>query len=164
MSAVEPAPLPSSSEPTTARRRGPPTWGIVLFLVLLAGFIFINQRVSTGGRPIAWIENDLNAALQRAAEQKRKVFLYLYEPADRTHARNEREVFTQLWARQPLENVVCCRVALGPADPLRARYMYKNQAVFLLLDAQGNVLSRTEGAVDETQFFTHIGDMAARSR
>ncbi len=164
MSQVAPGPLPPASEPTAARGRRPPTWGIVLFLLLLAGFVFINQYVSTGGRPVAWIENDLSAALKQAAEQKRKVFLYLYDPADPTHARNERQVFTQRWARQPLEKVICCRSALGPADPLRAKYTYKNQPVFLLLDAQGNVLSRTEGAVDQTQFFTYIGDIAARAR
>jgi hypothetical protein len=163
MSDVTPRPAPSAPEKRAARRR-PPTWGIALFLSLLAGFVFINQSISTGGKPIAWIDNDLPAALKQAGEQQRKVFLYLYEPAEPTAARNELQVFTQRWARKPLEHVVCCRVAVGPADPLRARYQYRNEPVFLLLDPQGNVLSRTEGAVDEGQFFTYIGEIAARSR
>jgi hypothetical protein len=161
---VAPGPAPGLPGPIATRGRRPPAWGIVLFLLLLAGFLFINYRASVGGPPVAWIDNDLSAALKQAAEQKRKVFLYLYDPADPTAARNERQVFTQHWARKPLEKVVCCRVVMRPGDPLAAKYVYKNQPVFLLLDAQGNVLSRTEGAVDESQFFTYIGDIADRSR
>jgi hypothetical protein len=164
VSDVVPGSAQSSPERTGVRGRHPPAWGIALFLLLLAGFALVNEYFSSSGRPVAWIDNDLNAALKQAAEQHRKVFLYLYEPADPIFARNEREVFTRRWAREPLEHVVCCRVALGPNDPLRTRYMYKNTPLFLLLDAQGNMLSRTEGAVDEIQFLTHIGDIAARSR
>ena len=160
---------PRSTEPTPAngaeppRRRRPPTWGIVLFLLLLAGLVLINQLASTSGKPVAWIENDLGAALQQAEAQNRKVFLYLYEPNEPAAARNELHVFTQRWARRPLEKVVCCRVALGANSPLRARFVYKETPAFLLLDAKGNVLSRTDGPVDETQFFTYIGDIASRS-
>lgn len=154
-----PSPQP---QPAAVRGRRPPAWGIGLFLLLLGGLVFINQCVSTGGKPVAWIDNDLNAALQQAEAQKRKVFLYLYEPDDQTHARNELQVFTQRWARDPLQHVVCCRVALRPTDPLRLKYLYKNKPLFLLLDAKGNVLSRIDGAVDEFQFFTYIGTIAAR--
>jgi hypothetical protein len=154
-----PSPQP---QPTVVRGRRPPAWGIGLFLLLLGGLVLVNQCVSTGGKPVAWIDNDLNAALAQAEAQERKVFLYLYEPGDRTHARNELQVFTQRWARDPLQHVVCCRVALRPTDPLRLKYLYKNTPLFLLLDAKGNVLSRIDGAVDELQFFTYIGTIAAR--
>lgn len=154
----------SPSEPSAVpAHRRPSAWGIALFLVLLGGLVFVNQCALTGGKPIVWIEDDFDAALARASAEQRKVFLYLYEPNDPTHARNELQVFTQRWARKPLEEVVCCRVALGPSDALRFKYLYKNRPLFLLLDAKGNVLSRTEGAVDELQFFTYIGGLADRS-
>jgi hypothetical protein len=157
--AASPEPM---REPGPPRRRGPPAWGIVLFLALLGGLVLVNQCATTGGRPVAWTDDGLDAARRQAQEQKRKVFLYLYEPGDRTHERNERSVFTQYWARKPLEHVVCCRVAVKPGDLLPLRYRYNNTPLFLLLDAKGNPLSRTEGAVDELQFFTYIGGLAQR--
>jgi hypothetical protein len=159
--APSPQPQPAP-QPAAVRGRRPPAWGIGLFLLLLAGFVLVNHRLSTGGKPIAWIDNDLTAAVKQAETEKRKVFLYLYEPNDPTHARNELQVFTQRWARKPLEHVVCCRVVLGPGDPLRFRYKCDGKPLFLLLDAKGNVLSRVEGAVDELQFFTYIGTIAER--
>jgi hypothetical protein len=154
-----PSPQP---QPAAVRGRRPPAWGIGLFLLLLAGLVLVNQCVSTGGKPVAWIDNDLTVAVKQAETEKRKVFLYLYEPNDPTHARNELQVFTQRWARKPLEHVVCCRVALGPGAPLRFRYKYDGRPLFLLVDSKGNVLSRVEGAVDEPQFFTYIGTIAER--
>jgi hypothetical protein len=158
----------STPEPATEqvgpRRKGPPWWGIVVFLGLLGGLVVVNQVVSTGGKPVAWIDNDLNAALKEAQtdEKNRKVFLYIYEPNDPTHVRNERMVFTQRWAREPLENVVCCRLVVRKTDLLAFKYKYDGKPLFLLLDSKGNVLSRTEGAVDENQFFTYIGASAKR--
>ncbi len=157
--ATSPQPALESERP---RRRRPPAWGIVLFLALLGGLVLVNQCATTGGRPVAWINNGLDVALRQAQEHKRKVFLYLYEPGDRTHERNERNVFTQYWARKPLAHVVCCRIAVKPGDLLPLRYRYNNTPLFLLLDAKGNPLSRTEGAVDELQFFTYIGALAER--
>jgi hypothetical protein len=156
--------VPSEIEPAdgakVARRKGPPRWGIVAFLALLAGVAVVNQWVATGGPPISWVENDLDAAVQRAAaEKKPRIFLYLYEPNDPTHTRNERNVFAQRWAREPLQHTVCCRIALRPGDLARLKYAYKNTPLFLLLDAQGKPVQgmRTEGAVDEREFSTYIG-------
>jgi hypothetical protein len=143
-----------------ARRKGPPRWGIVAFLGLFAGVVVMNQFLTTSGPAVAWIENDLDAALQRAAaEKKPRIFLYLYEPNDPTHTRNERNVFSQRWAREPLQHVVCCRIALRPGDLARLKYEYKNTPLFLLLDAQGKPVQgmRTEGPVDEREFSTYIG-------
>lgn len=140
------------------RRKGPPAWGIVLFLALLAGWGIVNYRASTGGEEVRWIENDLPAALQQAAERKTRVFLYLYDPNDPTHRRNEQEVFTKRWARNPLAHVVCCRLAVRKSDLPALRYGYNNTPLFVLLDDTGQALRgvRTEGAVDEREFFTYI--------
>jgi hypothetical protein len=140
-----------------SRRRGPPLWGIVVFLALLGVLVVVNQLASTGGAPIQWTENDLEAALKLAAQRKQRVFLYLYEPDDPVHVRNERQVFTQRWAHEPLKHAVSCRIALKKGDLLRVKYNYLDTPLFLLLDDNGHMLTRTEGAVDERQFFTYIG-------
>ncbi|MCK4343378.1 MAG: hypothetical protein KAY37_16820 [Phycisphaerae bacterium] len=142
------------------RRKGPPAWGIVIFLVLLGGMALINQCASTSGPEIEWIENDLEAALARVSDSKPRVFLYLYEQDDQTHQRNERRVFSQRWAREPLSKAVCCRIALRKDDrqslKLRQEFVYKDTPLFLLLTKDRTMLRRTEGAVTEKMFFTDI--------
>ncbi len=148
---------PPPPPPPVAARQCPPTWGIALFLLLLGGLVLLNQVATTGGPPIQWIENDLDAALRQAAAKNQRVFLYLYEPNDPTHQRNEREVFTQRWARQPLEKAVCCRLAVKPGDMRPVQYRYEDQPLFLLLSAKGREMGRTRGAVTELEFLTSIG-------
>jgi hypothetical protein len=153
---------PTGTRPTSTRRKGPPAWGVALALVLLAGLMLVNHLFTSGGEQITWIEDDLAAALQKARQNDQMVFLYLYEPGDETHARNELHVFNQRWAREPLSKVVCCRVAIRKGDvatlKLRNRYSYKGKPLFLLLDQQGNKLMEpAEGAVTELQFFTAVG-------
>ena len=151
-----PTPLPPTGS-GPARRKGPPAWGIALFLVLLAGWVLVNQLADTGGPPIQWIEDDLNAALKQAGEKDLRVFLYLYEPNDPTHLRNEREVFARRWARAALGNAVSCRIALPPGDVRRVQYKYDAKPLFLLLTAKGKETARTEGAATELEFMTYIG-------
>lgn len=143
-------------------RRGPPKWGVIGFLALLGLFLIVNHLVSTGGPPIAWIEDDLERALTEASGDNRRVFLYLYEPGDPVHRRNESEIFNQYWARQPLSKAVCCRVALRAGDLRRVKYEqkygYKGEPMFLLLNAAGDVMTPPQsGALDERQFSTFIG-------
>ncbi len=161
----EPGASPSASPgdsatggpPAARRRKGPPAWGVALVLALLAVLLFVNQQISTGGRPVAWIEGDLEAALRQAKERKQRVFLYIYAPDDPVHQRNERQVFTQRWAREPLESAICCRIANRPGDVNGLRYGFEGKPLFLLLDSDGNPVSRISGALDELQFRTHIG-------
>ncbi len=154
MSAAAPS---DTSPPPVATRPRPPTWGIALFLLLLGGLVLLNQVATTGGPPIAWIDNDLDAALRQATAKNQRVFLYLYEPNDPTHLRNEREVFTQRWARQPLAKAVCCRLAVKPGDVRPVQYRYDGQPLFLLLSAKGREMGRTQGAATELEFLTYIG-------
>lgn len=158
----DPAPTSGNEqiEPAPPRRRGPPWWGVVLFLALLGGWMLVNQWATTGGPPVQWFTGDLDAALGQISDQKPRVFLYLYEPGQQTHERNELQVFQQRWARYPLENAICLRVALGhdmASQNLRQRFDYKGQPLFLLLNRSGQPVGRTEGAVDERQFSTYIG-------
>ncbi len=167
MSNEPPVESPESQESPPRQRKGPPAWGVVLFLVLLGGMLMINQWATTSGPPIQWVENDLERALEQLDENKRRVFLYLYEPNDPAHQRNERQVFTQRWAREPLTSVVCCRYALKPGElrsaELRQEYTYRDQPLFLLLNASGQPVSRTQGEVTELEFLTYIGRPAQRS-
>lgn len=156
---AETPPAATTPEPAVVpRRKGPPAWGVALFLVLLAGVIVTSQWLSTSGAPVQWIDDDLAAALAQAQSRHCRVFLYLYEPNDPIHARNEREVFAQRWARRPLEQAVSCRVALRPGDVRRVKYGYEGRPLFLLLDAKGNRQGpAVSGAVDEREFMTFIG-------
>jgi hypothetical protein len=162
-----PAP-PPPARPGSSARKGPPAWGIALFLVLLGGVVVVNQVISTGGTPIRWIDDDLAAAMKQADQKNQRVFLYLYEPNDPTHVRNEREVFAQRWARTPLENAVSCRMALPIGDVRRVQFRYDGKPLFLLLNAKSKEMARTEGAVSELEFLTYIGrpaeDHAAQKR
>jgi hypothetical protein len=156
------SPEPAADAAGPARRKGPPAWAVVLFLLLLAGMAFVNYRAAEGGAPVAWIENDVDRALQLAGERHQRVFLYLYEPNDPQHRRNDREVFAKAWARDKLKFAVCCRVAVEPGTPLADKYEFHRKPLFMLLDATGRPLRemRREGAPDETEFFTFIGKPA----
>lgn len=151
-----------SGTPSAPRRKRPPTWGIVAFLVVLAGLAVLNQSLSTGGPEIQWFDGSYEAALALAGERNQRLFLYLYEANDPVHARNEREVFTQRWAREPLARTVCCRIAVRKGDILAAKFDYRDTPLFLLISPRGGPPSRTEGAVDERQFRTYIGEPAQR--
>jgi hypothetical protein len=159
-----PPPGPPADAGTRPRRKGPPAWGIFLFLLLLGGLLLLNQWATTGGEPIRWIENDLDAALKQAASGRKHVFLYLYDPNDPTHRRNEREVFPQRWAREPLQHIVSCRTSVLKDTALRQKYQYVGTPLFLLLNEKGEVVSRAEGALDEREFYAYIGALAARAR
>lgn len=145
----------------TPRRKAPPKWGVALFLVLLGGMVVLNQFAATGGPEIEWIEGDLSAALAQVSPERPRVFLYLYEPDDEAHQRNERQVFTQAWAREPLAHTVCCRIDVSEQRleivRLRNDYVYKGKPLFLLLSRSGMPVSRTEDAPDKRQFMTYIG-------
>ena len=124
--------------------------------MLLGGIVVVNQLLSTGGPPIAWIDDDVAAALRQAEQKDQRVFLYLYELGDPIHVRNEREVFAQLWARQPRQNTVCCRIAIAAGDVRRVKYKYDGQPLFLLLNPKGKEMARTQGAVSQLEFETYI--------
>jgi len=148
------------------RRQGTSAWVAAGFLVLLGALVVVNQMASTSGPPIKWVENDLDGALRQIAGPKQRLFLYLYEPNDPTYERNEREVFAQRWAREPLAHVVCCRVALrsdAPSAKLEQEFAYKGNPLFLIITKNRTAMSRTEGAVTESEFFTYISGPATRA-
>jgi hypothetical protein len=156
--------IATPTPPAPPRRRS--GWVVVVFLGLLGGLVVLNQLVSTGGPPIRWVENDLNAALAKLTDSKQRLFLYVYDPNDAVHIRNEREVFTQRWARDPLANVVWCRVALGndrASTQLREEFDYRGRPLFLILTRARAVTSRAEGALTEGEFYAAITEPARRA-
>lgn len=161
MAAPAPDVPPAASPP---RRKGPPAWGIVLFLVLLGGMVVLTTLMERSGPAITWFEGDLDAAFAAARKRTGLVFLYLYDPENPIYARNEQEVFTQRWAREPLANVVCLRRNVRNEPLLAARFQYDQTPLFLLLDTAGQQQGRVDGiAVDERQFFTQIGQASGRA-
>lgn len=148
------------AEPKAQKRKGPPAWGVVLFLLLLGGLGFLNQYVAMSAPEIDWIENDLAAALTQVSPEQPRVFLYIYEPNDPVHERNEREVFTKRWARGPLQRAVCVRYRFQPTElesvQFVRRYNYEGTPLFLVLMGDGNPAMRAEGAVTEKEFFTYV--------
>ncbi len=153
---VPPVPTVSASAPTAPRRLTPAKAGLA-FLVLLMIALAANVIVGLSGPKITW-ETDLTTALAKArsAPGKPHVFLYLYKKGDPVAERNEREVFAKRWARETLARLVCCRMAIEPSDPLALQYHYGKQPLFLVLDENGKEVSRTEGAVDEAQWYPYV--------
>ncbi len=149
----------TENTPTEApqQRKGPPAWGVVVFLAVLAGLLLMNQLMRTSGQPIEWIDGDLDAAFRQSKDGLKRVFLYIYEDDD-VHARNEQSVFTQVWARGPLAKVPCVRVPVESNRLLATKYRYGGTPLFLLLDETGHDMGRCDGvAVDRLQFETYIG-------
>ncbi len=146
------------------RRKGPPAWGVVLFLLLMGGLLVVNQFISRSGPPVEWIDGGLDAALKQAKQENKLVFLYLYEPGDPIATRNDRQVFSKRWAREPLADLVCCRVALDHGDLVAAKYEYAGKPAFRLVRPDGKQVSKSDGAITEDQFWTTITDPASRHR
>lgn len=146
--------------PPPRKRRGPPWWGVLAFIGLLAGMGVVNFLATTGGPAIQWVDGGLDVALKAVTNEKPRVFLYLCEANDQARQRNELQVFSKRWARDPLRYAVCCRVVLGndaESAHLRSKYAYTGKPLFLLLTRDGTPVSRTEGEVDERMFSTYIG-------
>ena len=62
-------------------------------------------------------------------------------------------------AREPLANVVCCRVALrsdAASAKLGQEFAYNGKPLFLVITKNRTPMSRTEGAVTELEFYTYI--------
>lgn len=157
--ATDPDPASAAS-----RRKRPPAWGVLAFLAVLGLLVVANQLITHSGPPIRWIEDDVEAAFRQARQEKKNVFLYLYEPNDPIHLRNEREVFAKRWAREPLSLAVCCRVAVNRNRRLADKYVYQESPLFLVLTPEGNALGRIDGpAIQKLQFRTHIGGFASGS-
>ncbi|MEW6251401.1 MAG: hypothetical protein AB1716_12195 [Planctomycetota bacterium] len=162
MTDTEPEPLAQNE--STPRRKGPPRWGVALFLALLVGLVVINHLVQTGGRPVQWIDDDLREATRLAGVRGQRVFLYVYEPNEPIHQRNEREVFSQRWGREALEKAVCCRVTLRPGEVLKLNdgpdgfLRYTGKPLLVLLNEKGEMSGRlVEGGPIQSEFETHIG-------
>ncbi|MBK9119902.1 MAG: hypothetical protein IPM18_09935 [Phycisphaerales bacterium] len=140
-----------------AKRKGPPAWGVLLFLGLLAGFVLLNQWISTGGPELPWFEGTLEQAQEQARQTNKRIFLYLFKPTDPLHQRNELHLFNQRWVREPLETAIRVKIAVQPGDLLSSRFNLGDSPLLLLLNADGEVVTRTDGLVDERQFMTYIG-------
>jgi hypothetical protein len=146
--AVPPAPRP--------RPRGSTRIGLAL-LVLLAGWFVVTQIVRSTGPTVPWIRNDLPLAEQQARAGGRLIFLLLHEPGCKLTEANDRDVFSQRYARTRLANLVCCRVELKPDDPLRRRFAVTRTPLMLVLAPDRSApLSRMEGKIDQLQFETYV--------
>jgi hypothetical protein len=155
---------PTSTEPatgtpdarTTSPRRGSP-WIVAGLLVLLGGWFVVVQVISRTGPPIDWIRNDLPRAEQLAKEKGRRLFLMLYEPGCKITEGNDRDLFSQRFARERLAQMVCCRVELKAEDALRRRFGFKRDPLLLVFEPGKDVpISRLEGKIDQLQFETYV--------
>jgi len=153
----EPQPSESASEGGSAAqpKRGSTRIALGLF-VLLAGSFVVTQIVSRTGPPIQW-RYDLAEAERAAGEQGRCIFLLLHEPGCKVTEANERDVLSTRMAKERLAQMICCRVALRAADPLRGRFGFRDQPLMLILrPGRDKELARLEGKVDDLQFATYV--------
>jgi len=126
-------------------------------LVLLMISLAISQFVETSGPPIAW-ETDLTAALARAEQSRRRVFLYLHGAACEYTPRYERTLFLQRSVRNRLAEMVPCRLEVKAGDAAARRYGFTNDPVMVVLDANGLPLTQplVGGHIEDKQFLTYI--------
>ncbi|MBL8879800.1 MAG: hypothetical protein JNG88_11835 [Phycisphaerales bacterium] len=149
---------------TAGSQRRAPWWAPAVFLGLLLVVFAISQYISRGGAAIAWIRNDLPAALAESAKTDRRVLLVLYEPGDAIVAEHDRRLFSLRSIRETAAQFVPCRVELKPDDPLRARYGYRGVPLMVVLNANGQPLVPVqEGRVDERRFKTYMLPGSARA-
>jgi hypothetical protein len=154
----------STERGPAARRKRPPTWGVLVFLGLLGGLLIVNHLVTYAGPQVEWIDNDVERAFALAAERGQLVYLYLYDPGDPAHERNERKMFAQIWTRDPLSEAVPCRVDVSRHRGVGLRYGYRRKPLHMVLTAEGRELGRIDGtAVDRLEFRTHITGYITRA-
>lgn len=148
-----------SVESTTIQRRRPPSWMVVGLLVLLGGWYVLTQVLSRTGPPIEWIRGDLAAAEKVAQEHNQRIFLLMHEPGCATTAANERDLFSQRLVRKRLAEMVCCRIELQSADPLRQRFHVRQGIPLMVVLEPGHqrpIGAPMEGKVDWRQFKTYV--------
>lgn len=142
--------------PVAPRRGGPPRWAGLAFVGLLMVVLVISQFLSRRGADVQWIQNDFERALSTARADNRRILLMLYEPDDPITAGYDRNLFKVHAVRNTLAQMVCCRVALQPNDPLRRQYRFERDRLMLVLDSGGNPLARLEGVIDEDKFRAQV--------
>lgn len=153
MSDVDASQTPSAAPP----RRVSPVWVGVVFVALLGIGFVISQVVTYTGPKIAWLA-DLDEAQRQADARKQRVFLVLSEAGDPVAAANDRELFALRDTRERLAKMVCCRLIVKSGDVVARRFDFESAPLMIVLDAQGNVLARLDGRVDEKRFSTYVHD------
>ena len=156
MSEQTPSEQPEAeARPETGERRPGSKWIAVGLLVLLGGWFVVTQTISRTGEQIQWLDS-LPAAEKLAHETGRRILLVLHEPDCEITAANDRDLFSQRFARAQLAKMVCCRVELKPGDPLRRRFGFTSEPLVLVLKPNGELLHRLTGRITRLQFETFV--------
>lgn len=153
----EPSPeaAPGPTGPSPKRALSPGMAGLIFLALLMVGFVW-TQYNAYSGPAIGWL-SDLDGALARAAESRRRVFLYLCEPDCPTTREHDRSLFSRRLARETLARMVPCRIVLKPGDPLRERFHFQREPLAVMLNASGQVIGEpVEGLMTELTFSTRI--------
>ena len=163
MTDASPSPESAPAPPAPRRRKGPPAWGVALFVAALVVLVWMDQRATEGGPPIPWIENDLEAAKARVDDDHPRIFLYIYEPNSPQHAENEWKLFSKKLIKDELKKAVPVRVVAdrdrGTRD-LATHYGFTHAPLFLVLLKDGNALpnARFEGTPSQDEFWTRVAE------
>ncbi|MFH1747867.1 MAG: hypothetical protein ABIG44_12600 [Planctomycetota bacterium] len=138
-------------------RKPASTWMVLGLLVLLAAWFVFTQIYARGGEEIKW-HDDLAVAEQMARATGQRIFLVLHEPDCPITAGNDRDLFSQRYAKRRLAKMTCCRIELKPLDPLRVRFKLEKLPIMLVLEAEPGKppISKLEGKVDQLQFETYV--------
>lgn len=146
---------PSDDARAAPRAITPARAGLILLGLLMGGFV-VTQFLESGGPPVRWIYN-LDEALARARQEKKRVFLYLHQPGCATTQQHDGGLFKKYFAQQRLAQMICCRLELAPGNELRRRFGFERDPLMIVLDADGRPTGEAQkGLVDQRRFETYI--------
>lgn len=124
------------------RRRDRWRWGPWAFFVGLAALYFIGSRPTPP--PEGW-GDDYTAALAAATEEERNVLVAFYMPGCVYCDVMDRSVLPVAEVRSAVEGFVPVRVNLMEERELANRVGAIGAPTYVVLDARGNLLAKTEG-------------------
>lgn len=140
---------------TPSKRISPGVAGGIFIVLLMIGFA-ISNWVTRTGPSLVW-KYDLNQSIEAAAAGNRRIFLYLHEKDCPITAELDRNLFTQRYAREILDQMIPCRLEVTASHPTAQRFGFRKDPVSVLLDSSGQpMLAPHVGGFDEREFTTYV--------
>lgn len=114
-----------------------------------------------GDAPVAFASFDFDEALSRARAENKLVFVDVYADWCTWCHKLDREVFTDERVKAALKDVLPIRVNAekGNGRSVAARYHVRGLPTLLFVNADGNVVKRSEGFISADGFLKLLGQL-----